>query len=77
MVRVVTPDYFNIIGVPIMRGRGFMPSDQARTVQVVVVSQEFARKHLPETKIHSVNRFSSKFRAIPGRGAKSSALAAM
>ncbi|HLJ51156.1 MAG TPA: ABC transporter permease [Bryobacteraceae bacterium] len=43
---VVTPEYFNIIALPILRGRGFTASDQAGTPRVVVVSQEFARKHL-------------------------------
>ncbi|HXW93872.1 MAG TPA: ABC transporter permease, partial [Terriglobales bacterium] len=44
---VVTPEYFSIIGLPILRGRGFTATDQANTPRVVVVSQEFVRMYFP------------------------------
>ena len=43
---VVTPEYFRIIGLPILRGRGFTASDQAGTARVVVISREFVRRYL-------------------------------
>lgn len=43
---VVTPEYFSLIGLPILRGRGFAVSDHADTARVIVISQEFARKYL-------------------------------
>jgi putative ABC transport system permease protein len=44
---VVSPEYFSVAGVPILRGRGFTAADQVTTPRVAVVSQEFARRYLP------------------------------
>jgi predicted permease len=44
---VVTPDYFRIIGVPLLRGRAFTEQDDARAPRVVVVNRAFAQKYFP------------------------------
>jgi len=45
--RMVTEDYFTTLGVPLLRGRGFTPSDLPDTEKVAVVNQTFARLHFP------------------------------
>jgi len=41
----VGPDYFETIGTPIVRGRGFTTEDRATSLQVAVVSERFARRY--------------------------------
>lgn len=41
---VVTPDFFQIIGVPILSGRAFTDHDDAGTPRVVLVNQQFVHK---------------------------------
>jgi putative ABC transport system permease protein len=45
-VRTVTPGYFEVLGIPILRGRGITDADIAGSERVMVVSDEFAREHL-------------------------------
>ena len=40
----VTPSYFDVIGTPIVRGRGISDRDTASSRKVAVVSEAFARK---------------------------------
>lgn len=40
----VTPDYFDALGVSIIRGRDFTPADRAGSVPVVIVNEAFARR---------------------------------
>jgi putative ABC transport system permease protein len=40
--------YFETLGIPILRGRGFRASDTADQPRVVVVNQQFARHYWPE-----------------------------
>ena len=42
--RYATADYFNTLGIPIVRGRGFDGTDRAGAPPVAVVSEEFARR---------------------------------
>jgi predicted permease len=44
--RVITPEYFNAIGVRMLRGRGFTDGDTANSPPVVVVNQQFVHKYL-------------------------------
>jgi putative ABC transport system permease protein len=44
---VVSPEYFSVAGVPILRGRGFTAADHPGTPRVAVVSQEFVRRYFP------------------------------
>jgi len=41
----VGPDYFESIGTPIVRGRGFTAEDRATSLQVTVVSERFAQRY--------------------------------
>jgi len=44
---VVAPDYFETLGIPILRGRGFTDADRADAPSVVVISQSAARHYWP------------------------------
>jgi putative ABC transport system permease protein len=43
--RVATPDYFQTMRIPILRGRGFTEQDKAGATPVVIVNETMARKH--------------------------------
>jgi predicted permease len=43
----VTPGYFATLGIDLVRGRGFEPSDDADAPRVVIVSEAFAAKLWP------------------------------
>ena len=45
--RVATPDYFQTMRIPIVRGRAFTEHDKAGTPRVVIVNEALARKHWP------------------------------
>jgi putative ABC transport system permease protein len=45
----VTPDYFKVMSIPVIRGRVFTAQDSAAAPRVVVVNQEMARVHFPGT----------------------------
>jgi len=46
-VNVVEPEYFDTVGVRILRGRGFGPGDVAGAPKVVVVNEAMAGKYWP------------------------------
>ncbi len=43
----VSADYFETMGIPVRVGREFTPNDREGSVRVAVVSESFARQHLP------------------------------
>jgi putative ABC transport system permease protein len=43
---VVTADYFRAAGIPVLHGRAFSETDTATKPRVVLVNQEFVRRHL-------------------------------
>src|SRR5260370_3121665 len=45
---VVTIDYFQTAGIPLLRGRTFTETDNADAPRVVVVNQEFVHRHLQD-----------------------------
>jgi putative ABC transport system permease protein len=48
VVRVVLPEYFETMKIPVLQGRSFNPDDNRETVPLrYVVNQEFVRKYLP------------------------------
>ncbi len=50
--RSVTPGYFNAMGIPVVRGRGFEPQDVDGRPLVVLVSESMAKKYWPgETNV--------------------------
>lgn len=46
-VRIVTHDYFNVLGMDIRRGRGFQSTDRAGVERVVVINEALAAKYFP------------------------------
>ena len=47
--RVVTPDFFEAMGVPLLRGRGFTADDNAAAPQVVLLSEAAVKKYFPNS----------------------------
>jgi predicted permease len=45
--RFVSPGYFEVLSIPLLRGRYFTRSDTGGTAQVVIVNEAFARKYWP------------------------------
>ncbi len=48
----VSPQFFETIGQPIIRGRGFTDQDTATSAMVAVVNQAFVKKILPQRRSH-------------------------
>ncbi len=46
-VNFVSPDYFRVLGMPILRGRGFGPEDVAGRPRSVIIDESFARRYFP------------------------------
>ncbi len=46
--RIVTPDYFRALGIPLLRGRAFADADAEGAPPVTVVSAGFAVRHWPD-----------------------------
>ena len=46
-IRVVTPDYFRTLGIPVIRGRGFSDSDRADAPAVAILNEAAAKLILP------------------------------
>ena len=44
----VTPDYFRVMGVPLVRGRAFTAADRADAPPVVIVNENMARRFWPD-----------------------------
>ena len=46
-MRIVGPDYFKTMGIPVRQGRGFEETDQLKSLPVVVVNEQFVQKFFP------------------------------
>jgi predicted permease len=46
-LRFVTSGYFTAMGIPLRRGRDFLPADAAGAPPVVIVNEALARQHFP------------------------------
>jgi putative ABC transport system permease protein len=46
---VVTPDYFRVMRIPLLRGRQFSRSDGAGSARVVIVNQTFVKRFLAKS----------------------------
>lgn len=44
----ISPNYFKIVNLPILRGRGIEDSDKAGTERVAVVNQRFVQRYYPD-----------------------------
>lgn len=47
ILRFVTPDYFRVLGVPLLQGRDIAQSDTGQARFVAVVSESFAKRYWP------------------------------
>jgi putative ABC transport system permease protein len=47
-VDVVTPDYFQVMGIPLLQGRTFGPQDDSNAPQVVMINSAMARRYWPD-----------------------------
>jgi putative ABC transport system permease protein len=45
---VITTDYFQAAGIPLLRGRAFTETDNANAPRVVLINQEFVHRHLQD-----------------------------
>jgi len=45
--QIVTEDYFHSIGVPLVAGRGFQPTDVIETPSVMLINEAMAKKYWP------------------------------
>jgi predicted permease len=45
--RVISPDYFRTMGIPLIRGRNFTEADNQDAPHVVIVNEKLAREHWP------------------------------
>jgi len=50
-LRAVTEDYFKLMGLPMLGGRVFRPTDQGKTVNVAIVNQAFADRYFPHGNV--------------------------
>ena len=67
---VASPGYFAAMGIPLLRGRCFTEQDGPDRDSVVIVDDEFARRHWPgEDPIGRRIRLEA-FRAVPDRGGR-------
>ncbi len=67
---VVSPEYFDTMGIPLLKGRRFTDQDRAGAPNVAIVNDEFVRLHYPTEnpigqRIH-IGRNSSVVREIVG-----------
>ncbi|MGI8655948.1 MAG: ABC transporter permease [Pyrinomonadaceae bacterium] len=46
-IRIISPDYFRAIGIPLLKGRAFTERDSANAPNAIIVSDSFARRFLP------------------------------
>jgi putative ABC transport system permease protein len=53
--RLATPDYFRAMGIPLLRGREFVASDDARAPRVAIVNETFARTYAQEREPVGLN----------------------
>jgi putative ABC transport system permease protein len=44
----VAPDYFDVVGLPLTRGRGFLEGDGSGGEEVVIINEEVARRVFPD-----------------------------
>jgi putative ABC transport system permease protein len=46
--RVASPDYFDALGIPLLKGRYFSEADSETAPHVVIISESFAREFFPD-----------------------------
>ncbi len=49
--RIVSNDYFRVMGIRVLQGRGFTDADSAAAQKVIVVNDEFVRIYFPDGNV--------------------------
>ncbi|MEO8358689.1 MAG: ABC transporter permease [Vicinamibacteria bacterium] len=59
-LRIVSPDFFRVMGIPVKSGRAFTIADNAATAPAMIVNEAFARRfldgRLPSSRLVTVGR---------------------
>lgn len=68
--RIISPDYFKAMGIPVLSGRQFSASDTAGTAPVAVLNEALAHQWFPKTgaihqSVHTSDLFGSAFSDVP------------
>jgi predicted permease len=64
---IATPGYFEAMGIPLLRGRGFAERDDSAAAAVIVVNQRFAERFWPgQDPLGRVVRVSGRDRTVVG-----------
>lgn len=50
-IDLISPGYFQALGIPVIRGRAFTDSDRANTQQVAMVDETLARQYWPDQDV--------------------------
>jgi putative ABC transport system permease protein len=50
-LNVVTPDYFHVMGIPLLAGRWFTPADESGGPPVVVITEDTARRYWKQSDV--------------------------
>ncbi|MBI3664829.1 MAG: ABC transporter permease [Acidobacteria bacterium] len=66
--RYITPDYFRVMKIPLLAGRYLEEADTARSANVAVVNQEFARRYFANGE--AIGRHIQTFRGADGERAR-------
>ncbi|HXW07376.1 MAG TPA: ABC transporter permease [Vicinamibacterales bacterium] len=61
----VGPDYFEVVGVPVVEGRAFTDADVAASRRVAIVNETMARKYWPEASAVGRLVYTSGFESEP------------
>jgi len=64
-IGVITPGYFNAMGIPLLHGRDFTDQDRHGSPEIAIVNQAFARQYLKGTAILG-ERLQPGISAFPG-----------
>ncbi len=46
--RVASPDYFRVMGIPLLKGRSFTAQDHTQASRVALINEATARRHFPD-----------------------------
>lgn len=60
--RIISPGYFDVLSIPIVRGRGLTDRDQMGAPPVAIINQEMARRYWPNG-----DALNDRIIAFPGR----------
>jgi len=69
--RILSPDYFSTMGIPVMKGRDFNNADNSDSTPVVIINSALARRYFGDTdpiaqRLHLSMDAKGKYRVIVG-----------